>query len=291
MSQPNYQQAPYVLTPVEQKSKSEQRNCLRWMVGCSLLIFVLCCVLPACGLITMAVLASVSESNKVTDRSTETLPITDLENITLDVRNEVGETRVVADTDATEITVDIIRTATGLTDSAARDNLAKLKAEVRQEGNRYIIDATGGDGGFASGLSFGENSVDLRITLPAEIATMLIETNVGALTVEGVTITQKLDLTNEVGSIEFYGTLTEGSHTITSDVGAVQVTLASNSSVEIDAKSDVGDISVDSGMLTNQDKNSSGAGQTLTGTYGEDDPAAGRLTIRSDVGSIEIRER
>ncbi len=291
MSQQNYQQAPYVLTPVEQKSKSEPRNCLRWMVGCSLLIFVLCCVLPITGVVGIAVLTGVAESNKLTDRSTETLPIADTENITLDVRNEVGETTIVADADATEITVDIIRTATGLSDGAARDNLDKMKAEVRQDGDRYIIDATGDVGGFLGGLTFGENSVSLRITVPDEIAYMIVETNVGALTIEGVTITQKLDLTNDVGSIEFYGTLTEGSHTITSDVGAIQVTLARNSSVEINAKSDVGDISVDSGILSNQDKRSSGTGQILSGTYGDDDPAAGTLTITSDVGSIEIRER
>ena len=291
MSQPNYQQAPYYATLVEQKSKSEKRNCLRWMVGCSLLIFVLCCVLPVGGLVTVAVLASISDSNKLTDRTTETLPIDDPENITLDVRNEVGETQIVADSDATEITVDIIRTATGLSEGAAKDNLAKLKAEVRQEGDRYIIDASGEVGGFLGGLSFGENTVDLRITLPIEIATLLVETNVGTLTVEGVIITQKLDLTNDVGSIEFYGTMTEGSHTIKSNVGAVQVTLSRNSSVEIDAKSDVGDITVDTDLLTNQDKRSVGAGQTLTGTYGTDDPAAGTLSITSDVGSIEIRER
>ena len=141
------------------------------------------------------------------------------------------------------------------------------------------------------GVSFGENTVDLRITLPIEIATLLVETNVGTLTGEGVIITKKLDLTNDVGSIEFYGTLTEGSHTIKSNVGAVQVTLSRNSSVEIDAKSDVGDITVDTDLLTNQDKRSVGAGQTLTGTYGTDDPAAGTLSITSDVGSIEIRER
>lgn len=291
MSQPNYQQAPYVMTPVEQKSKSESRNCLRWMVGCSLLIFVLCCVLPVGGLVTVAVLASISDSNKLTDRTTETLPIADPERITLDVRNEVGETQIVADADATEITIEIGKTATGLSDGAAKDNLAKLKAEVRQEGDRYIVDASGDTGGFLGGLSFGENTIDLRITVPTDIATMLIETNVGLLKVDGVVITQKLDLTNDVGSVEFYGTLTEGSHTIKSNVGAVQVTLTRNSSVEIDAKSDVGDITVDTGMLTNQDKRSVGAGQTLTGTYGEDDPAAGTLTIASDVGSIELRER
>lgn len=291
MSQPDFQPAPYILTPIGQKKKKEQGNCLRWMVGCTLGIFMVCCVLPVSCLGGIAVVAAVAESNRVTDRSTQTLPIEDLDNITLDVRNTVGTTEIIGRSGVEEIEVEITRTATGLSDSAAQENLDKLTAVVRTEGDQYIIEASIQDSNWFTDLSVSENSIDLRIIVPAELTNLIADTEVGELSVEGVTVTEDLDLSNNIGSIVFYGTLRDGSHTISSDVGGITVTLTTGSSVEIDAASDVGEVSVESGMLDDEDRRTEGAGEQVTGVYSEESPAAGTLTVRSDVGSIRLRTR
>lgn len=295
MTQPNYE-SPYILTPVEGGKRKKQKSsgggggsCFRWFLGCGLLIFLFCCVLPGLGFGALGVLAAVADDNKRTETTTETRPIEDIPTFTLTVDNAVGETHILGDPAAEDLQIEIIRTAAGLSDSDVQKHLDQLEVEITEgDSNEWIISANqDADDDFWSTFVFGEQKIELRITVPAEFAQIFAKTDVGELIVRDVTVTEKLDLTNNIGSIEFWGTLNTGDHRIESNIGAVVVRLASNSSVEIEATSDIGDISVDEGILREEDKIEDTTGGELFGIFGEAEPTA-QLAIISNIGAIEI---
>lgn len=274
---------------MEEKRKNTSRSSNRvfvWACASMVAVVVMCC----CGVPTLVIgggafLAGVANANEVSRRDTETLDIGE-GIVNLEVTNRVGETRIRGEEDLDEIEIEIVRRATGLTDSRAQNAFAQMTVEVRRDEDRYIIEVADYD----DSLGFLEHrSIDLLITVPTHL-NMTVTNNVGAMSVRDVEIVDALELINEVGSIEFTGKIgPEGTHRIKNNVGSVEVRVTGESSFRLDASANVG--SVDSNLaLRDEAATQEDVGNSLTGVYGENADPAATLTITTDVGGIDLRD-
>jgi hypothetical protein len=271
---------PLSAPPLQPSSKSPLlRFFLLIFVGCPMLCCLVGCV--CVGLVT--VFAGVSEHNRVTERSNEVLEVSDPDNVTLEVTNEVGQTRIRGTEDTNQIEVEIVKSATGFSRDDARATLNQLDVVVEKDGDRYLITVTDRDD---SGNPFSDASVDLLITVPRSL-NLIITSEVGEMSVRDVNIRDQLQLTSDVGKIEFEGTIgPEGEHRITSNVGEIDIEVSADSSFRLDASTDVGEIEVDLDLaspINSQD----GPTHSVTGIYGNASTNA-TLTLRTDVGKITL---
>ena len=154
-----------------------------------------------------------------------------------------------------------------------------------------------------NGWSFiGSKWVDFDITVPRN-ADLELKNDVGSITVNGIAgqISCATDagsvkvtgawmrgnskLKTDAGSITFSGALDpHGSYQMSTDAGAVSVTLPPNASFRLDAKTDVGSITSDF-PLTIQRDFPGGKARCDVGL-----PPYPALKLRTDVGSITIRQ-
>lgn len=273
---------PNIGMPTE--SKKSSRNPI--ILGCGLLVaaIALCCCLPVMVLGGGAVaLTAISESNKVTETTEEVLPISDDGDVNLEVNNLVGSVNIQG-RNVDEIQVDIKKEARAISESQARERLDDIQVDVRRDGNRYIIDVTGNND---SGL-FDNLSVDLDITVPEDV-NVVVNSDVGSIHLKDVRIVDNLDLSSDVGSIEFEGTISNpGTYQMYTSVGSIDVRVSNDSRFSVDARTNVGTIQ-NSLTLTDSDNTRDTVSSTLRGDYGGSNPQA-ILTLTSDVGSISLRD-
>ncbi len=259
------------------------------LVGCGavlIIVAVACCVLPILFVGGFGTLAAVVEGNTVTERSTAQLAIQDADEITLVVTNDVGDIRIQGD-DRDDIEVEIEKRASGLSDNAARDGLNDIQVDVRREGDRYIIE-THGVGDNAELLE--NRSVALRIFVPERAMSITVTNNVGDVSLRDVVIDQQLDLSLNVGDLDFEGEISNGGeHRISLNVGDVGIQLDNDSNVALDAATDVGDISTDL-VLRDLRRDEDGPASNLTATYGEAREQVAALRIRLNVGDITLED-
>jgi hypothetical protein len=277
-------------TEYVEKPKNGRRRNPRWIWCCAgvfaLWIFA-CCSIP----IMMMMGAAVVSANEVTETSTETLSVDDVEGtINLEVTNPVGATSIVGDSDADEIEVEIVRRANAFTKADARSIVENITVDVRRDGNDFIVEVEHADehDGF---MWFNSPSVDLRITVPQEL-NLTVENNVGGLTVRDVDIVDRMELTNNVGGIEFEGVIgPQGDYTITNNVGGISIEVSEDSSFELDVTANVGGIDMQLGDQWHEsDYSKDSPGERYEGTYGDQDNPDATLTITTDVGGIEIHD-
>lgn len=280
-------QMPYV---VQQEQSSS--TLFKVIIGCVVLLIVLCCVVPLIfGAVTLA-LINVAQDNEISSTEVQQIPIT-TEQVTLVVDHNIGDTVVRGADDVEEIEVRITRKARALTEGRAEELLDSAEISLRQSDGRYVIDTTR-DEGFFMWQIFQNVDIELTITVPRRL-NVEIAADVGAVRIRDVEIVDRLDLENNVGSIEFDGVLgPEGRHNITNNVGDITVIVREGSAFDLDARTNVGEIDVDLTEGRQGIRSSSeGPAQQITGTYstlsGGDEPNA-RLTIRNDVGAISIRD-
>ncbi len=113
-----------------------------------------------------------------------------------------------------------------------------------------------------------------------------IATDVGRVKVADVLVRDELVVETEVAEINFGGALTSGaSYLLTSDIGAIRMTLPANSAFAIDATSNVGAVAVgfDIAGQTSQQL----VGRSVQGVVGGDDSTT--VVLRSDVGAISVQ--
>lgn len=155
----------------------------------------------------------------------------------------------------------------------------------------------------SGGWSFiGSQWVDFDITVPRN-ADLELKNDAGSITVNGIAgqISCSSDagsvkvtdtwlygnsrLKTDAGAITFSGALDpRGSYSMSSDAGTVSVTLPSNASFRLDARTDVGSINSDF-PLTIQRDFPGGKARCDVGL-----PPYPTLKLRTDVGSINIRQ-
>lgn len=127
-----------------------------------------------------------------------------------------------------------------------------------------------------------------------------LDSNSGSITVDGVKNNIKahtdfgqivienaqavtLDLKSNSGGIEFSGSLGDGPHTIQSDFGGILLSIPADSKLNVDLKTDFGDISSDIPITVTLSGDSKQTQQTGTMNGG-----GAELTVRTNNGPIEI---
>jgi hypothetical protein len=187
--------------------------------------------------------------------------------------------------------------------STAQRQLDRIDVQFVQEGDRIRVKV---DMPQLSESGLGKRaSVDLRITVPrrtdldldldigdVEIVgvegAMDIRADVGRVELEEVVARDSLRVRTNVARIRFRGPLTEGvRYDMRSDVGDIALTLPADSSFEIEAESNVGDVACDFAVEGTQGRKDL-VGERIEGTVGESPTA--ELVLRSEVGSIRISE-
>jgi hypothetical protein len=130
-----------------------------------------------------------------------------------------------------------------------------------------------------------------------------LHTNSGSITIDGAQGTLKADtdfgniaiqnaesvtLTVETngGAVEFSGSLAEGPHTVKSDFGKIDLTLPTDSKLDMDLKTDFGKITSDLPITVTLNGSSHSNGDHIVGSV---NGGGEQLTVQANSGNIRIR--
>ncbi len=270
------------------------RSGCRWPVvlalGC-LGACMACCVLPLCALaITGAGFAAILSNSEATQSGTQTVALEPDAIITLAVDSTVGAITIEPGSgDAVEVAY--TKKAYGLTKGQAQNELDNIKLDVTQPSSDHVEVTVKNDRTKDSFWSFA-NKVDMTIAVPASL-NVEVKSDVGSITIQNVQA-RSLDISTSTGSINFDGSLQPGAssqYKIETNTGAITVTLPHDSYVRMDAKSDVGSVSVSDGFDSLSDVKSERqtVGASWTGTLGTGTEVLPVLTLHTDTGSISVQ--
>lgn len=221
--------------------------------------------------------------------------------ITLEVRNGSGKVTIRAGEATDQVEVDYTKTAYGETDAAAQDELAHMTVEIRQAGDRVIVNGV-------QTLYTDHprtNQVDLTITVPAQVALDVdhgagdlriegvqvaglfqVKLGAGNLTLRGVQALAGMSLDLGAGNLDFQGALGgEGAYTATVSAGNLTLRLPLDASAQVDARSGAGQVFIEKLALKDKDGGRSNAAYYVTGTLGDGGP---RVTLRVGAGNITL---
>lgn len=269
----------------------ERRRPRRWplyvALGC-LLFPCICCALPvgvlAAGGVT---LAAVFDNSEATLSDVETIPVEgDL--IPLEVNNNVGDITIQPGTDD-EVRVEYTKRAYALSKGRAEEELNSIVVDVSQRDDGTVVVSTD-QGDDDDNFFFRSNRVDLVISVPENVE-LRVTNDVGEIEVANGLNVEELSLRTDVGDVRFSSALVgSGPYSLIVNVGEIRLTLPANSYLQLDAQTNVGDVSV-SGFTTSDEAQTNEVGASLNTTLGEGDGSAPTLTAQVDVGSIRINSR
>ncbi|MBN1201694.1 MAG: DUF4097 family beta strand repeat protein [Anaerolineae bacterium] len=270
-----------VLSGAQRKSRAP----LYVLIGC-LLFPCLCCAAPLCLVIGGGVtLATVFEHSKASASYTETVDVVPGETIILDVDNRVGDIEIRTGAADDQVIVEYTKTAYAFNKGSARDELDKINVDITSSGQTITIQVEQDSN--EDTFLFRANEVNMTITIPSD-AEITVENNVGQITLEGVHA-RALDLQTNTGSITFEGSLRQtGDYNIRTNVGDVTLRLPDGTYIEVDAETDVGEVSVSGFEISNRDEGGSVPGEAWRGTLGDGAESAPTLRVRTNVGDITI---
>lgn len=274
--------------------KPARRRGARWpcfvLVGC-LISPCVCCALAVCGLaMGVGSIAAVFDHNKVTASHSDTFTVAEDTTLTLEVDNRVGSITVERGNEA-QVVVEYKKTAYGFSRSAAQKELDRITVDVDQPTDSRLVVAV--DTGRDEDSWFARaSSVDLTIRVPEHV-TLDLENNVGSIHINGVTV-HALSVVNNTGEITFNGELAQGVTDpplrLETNVGSLQVRLPRGANLEIDARSDVGSVTVcnDFDHISRNNTTSDSVGGHTQATLGSGGPV---MTLQVDVGEIDVCTR
>ena len=156
-----------------------------------------------------------------------------------------------------------------------------IKVNVRKE---LKIDNDFGDIELTQALA---GSYDLHtnsgtVTMDGAKGSLKAYTDFGNIKIENAK-SAILDLKTNSGTIEFSGSLGEGEHSVRSDFGDIDLVLPSDSKLNVDLKTDFGNISSDIPITVTLSGESDGNHQS-----GEMNGGGGLLTVKANSGNISI---
>lgn len=273
--------------PPRRRSRGSGLPCMI-IVGC-LLVPCLCCMVCCVAITIAGGAAAYVYSNEVTESGSETVGLETDEVITLSVNNPSGKVRIKPGNDR-QVVVEYTKYAYGVTDSHAQGNLDNIAVEVKRVGQDQVTVEVKKDGSF---LDLGE--VRLTISVPPEV-NLVLESDAAALEVYDVTV-HSLVMRADAGSITFDGEIapdaTAGDRfSIETDTGEIQVRLPRDVYVELDVHADIGEVTV-----SNQFSSVDGSerrdftSESWTGTLGQGDGNAPRLSVKTNTGEIIVQPR
>lgn len=196
--------------------------------------------------------------------------------ITLKVRDDAGEVKVMSGKAEDKVLVKVVKTGSAFTQAGAEQELKNIKYEIKQNGDTvtltYKID----------NLEFDNtvNMVDFIVTVPAE-TTVDVKANLGTVSVS--------DTTGNVSIVNSFGDVTlqniEGGVTVKTQSGKVDAS-------SINAGEET--IKLDSGFGAVSLEKASGKDITLTSSSGalemSDVRASGAVEMSTDFGDIRLNK-
>jgi hypothetical protein len=216
----------------------------------------------------------------------------------LTVQNTTGTIQVLPGADG-QITVQVTKRARDVSTSAAQNDLDAMTITMTQNANTLSIDARTNVTGLIKQLK-----ADLVLTVPAaanlhldEVAgtitvsgttgTFSTHLTTGTIEVHNVTLTGNAQLSTITGNLTFDGVLTNGaSLTATVTTGTASLTLPAETSAHLDARVNVGAISISGWPITVQ--------RQVTGASAAGDLTpnpSGMLTVQVTTGDIHLTAR
>lgn len=217
----------------------------------------------------------------------------------LDLDIPVGEVIVQAG-EAGRITIDGTKRAYGATQAEATRRLDDIAVKIEQSGNKVGVRV----GGPFAGGNFGcTPQVVLTITVPRQTSVaadlgvgrlqitgvaddVTVNAEVGDVIVTDVMPATKLAVKTRIAGVDFTGALASNArYDFTTDIGKIALRLPETSAFRLDARSDIGDVTVGF-PLTGRTGRDALVGKKVRGEVGQDPTAS--LYLRSRVGEISI---
>jgi hypothetical protein len=244
-----------------------------------------------------------SGNNEVTATVARTLEVGDPANLEVDL--PVGSL-IVRTGEPGQMTVEATKRAWGRNAAEAQRALDRIEVSIEQTPAGVRVEVAGPD--WQDGMSATPRTpqVDVVVTVP-EQAQLDLRVGVGQLAVDGVrgdvhitadvgevelTDVQPqaaLEVESRVASIRFAGALTPGAtYRMTSDVGRILLELPRESTFRIEARSDIGDATVDFDVVGQQERPGF-TGKDISGQVGQD--TGTELFLRSRVGDVRVQQR
>lgn len=279
--------------------RPRQRHGPRWFVwslGCLLAIVLL--ALLACALIGGLVMGIAFKlANEVTASSTTTQSFLVNDTPSLDIHNAAGHVRVQQGAAGT-VNVQITRTARDTSQSAAQADLDNIVVTATQTGNQIAITSNFQDGGYFATA----NTVNLLITVPAttniaaDVAAGEVEINgvsglmeisggAGTVTLQDTALADGTRIHVATGTVTLIGTV-PGTAAVDISVGTGDVTLRlpADTSTQLDARTNVGDIHITGWQVQMMRINK--VGTVANGPLGTQPTAT--IHVRVDAGNISV---
>lgn len=271
-----------------------------------LVVLAVCCFSAAIGGVIVArnVGRSVdwmgSANNEVTDTNGYTFDVGTPATLSVDL--PVGSVTVRTG-ETGRIIVEATRRAWGRNDADARQRLERMTVAVAQDATGVTVHVTGQDWQGGGEVAPRSPQVDLLITVPEETqlditqgvgrvdvnsvrGDVRITADVGEVMLRDILPLATLEVESRVASIDFEGALTPGaSYRLTSDVGRITLRLPQDSAFRVDARSDIGDATVDFEVV-GESQREGFTGKEITGQVGENTDT--QLTLHSRVGEIRV---
>jgi hypothetical protein len=218
---------------------------------------------------------------------------------TLDLDVPVGDVIVQAGP-AGQVKIEGTKRAYGATQADADSRLAEIQVKVDQSGNRVWVRVSGPLTGGAAGRA---PQISLTITVPQQ-TTVAAEMGVGRLQITGttgdvsanaevgdvivtdVTPSEKLAVKTRIAGVHFTGALVPNArYEFTTDVGKIALRLPEASAFRLDARSDIGDVTVGFPVAGRSSRDAL-VGKEVRGEVGQNPTTS--LYLRSRVGEISV---
>ncbi len=203
---------------------------------------------------------------------------------------------------AGKVAVTAVKRVYGATRAEAERRLADMTISVDRVGDKVWLRV---DNPFTTGNVGRTARVDMTVTVPREMD-LTARVDVGRLQIEGVTgnmeisvqvgdviladvaPTEKLTVRTRVAGVDFVGSLApRAGYEFSTDVGKITLRLPADSAFHLDARSDIGDVSVGFPVAGYSSRDLV-IGKEVRGEVGENPTTS--LYLRSRVGGIAIRK-
>jgi len=219
---------------------------------------------------------------------------------TLDLNVPVGDITVQAGLPG-QVKVEGTKRAYGATQADADRRLEAIEVKVDQSGSRVWVRVSGA---LAEGNASRSPQVNLTITVPQQTAITAdigvgrlqisgttgdveVSAEVGDVVVTDVTPIEKLTIKTRISGIDFTGALAPNArYEFTTDVGKVALRLPEASAFRLDARSDIGDVTIGFPVAGRSSRDAL-VGKEVRGEVGQGPTA--NLYLRSRVGEISIK--
>lgn len=271
---PDAPAATATATPPQRKISTTTRV-LGGCLGCLGVFIALTLVL---GGITAAFGFSILRQDPLIEQSSQSFAVTAPPQIT--VRSSAGNVRVEAGADGT-VTVQITKSARGLSKDQERRDLNAMHVAVTQFGNTVTIDEQNDKN--ASWLSLGSRTLDLVITVPAQ-ATLDEKLSAGNLEVSG--ITGQMTIEASAGNIGLHNVTLTGASRLSERAGNITFTGKLLPDANLTMENSAGNITFDGDLATNNTLNAHNSAGNIDLTLPETTSA--HISAGTSAGNVHI---